>query len=147
MRPALSSTDRKLSDGIHPFPLEDAKPFAGAYLSGFVAERRDLDAASIREDVEHEVESYVKPLLADDLHYDSYDVRASATITDSATRYLLLPTWVLTYPNRKDPQHPYYYAMKRLHGPGVRQAAHRREKAVSGGGGHRGGGCLRQAAR
>ncbi len=42
MRPALSSTDRKLSDGIHPFPLEDAKPFAGAYLSGFVAERRDL---------------------------------------------------------------------------------------------------------
>ena len=111
LRPALSSTDRKLSDGIHPFPLEDAKPFAGAYLSGFVAERRDLDAASIREDVEHEVESYVKPLLADDLHYDSYDVRASATITDSATRYLLLPTWVLTYPNRRNLQHPYYYAM------------------------------------
>lgn len=46
MRPALSSANRKLSDGIHPFPLENAKPFAGAYLSGFVAERRDLDAAS-----------------------------------------------------------------------------------------------------
>ena len=111
MRPALSSADRKLSDGIHPFPLEDAKPFAGAYLSGFVAERRDLDAASIREDVEREVRSYVEPLLADDLHYDSYNVDASASIGDSATRYLLLPTWVLTYPNRKDPQHPYYYAM------------------------------------
>ena len=28
MRPALSSANRKLSDGIHPFPLENAKPFA-----------------------------------------------------------------------------------------------------------------------
>lgn len=30
MRPALSNANRKLSDGIHPFPLEDAKPFSGA---------------------------------------------------------------------------------------------------------------------
>ena len=111
MRPALSSADRKLSDGIHPFPLEDAKPFAGAYLSGFLAERRDLDADSIREDVEREVRSYVEPLLADDLHYDSYDVDASARLENSATRYVLLPTWVITYPDRRDPLHPYYYAM------------------------------------
>ena len=111
MRPALSSANRKLSDGIHPFPLENAKPFAGAYLSGFVAERRDLDAASIGQDVEREVQSYVKPLLTDDLHYDSFTVTASANVGKRTTRYLLLPTWVLTYPNRKDPQHPYYYAM------------------------------------
>lgn len=111
LRPALSSANRKLSDGIHPFPLEDVKAFAGAYLSGFLAERRDLDADSIREDVEREAQSYVEPLLADDLHYDSYSVNASSEVKKRTTRYLLLPTWVLTYPNRKDPQNPYYYAM------------------------------------
>lgn len=35
MRPALGSLNRKLTDGIHPFPLENEKPFSGAYLSGF----------------------------------------------------------------------------------------------------------------
>ena len=27
------------------------------------------------------------------------------------TEYVLLPTWVLTYPNKKDAKNPYYYVM------------------------------------
>ncbi|MEG0863823.1 MAG: TFIIB-type zinc ribbon-containing protein [Clostridia bacterium] len=111
MRPALQSTNRKLSDGIHPFPLDEVKPFSGAYLSGFLAERRDLDAASVTQDVEEEVTKYVEPLLADDLHYESYSVQPSATLKNFSTKYVLLPTWVLTYPNKKDAKDPYYYAM------------------------------------
>lgn len=111
LRPALSKANRKLSDGIHPYPLEDEKPFAGAYLSGFLAERRDTDAASIREDVAREVQSYIEPLLEDDLHYDSVSVQAEADVQSSRTRYVLLPAWVLTYPNAKDVKDPYYYAM------------------------------------
>lgn len=112
MRPALSSANRKLSDGIHPFPLQDAKPFAGAYLSGFLAERRDIDRESIREDVAKEVEGYVQPLLVDGLaNYDNYSVSTSSKLKKMKTRYMLLPTWVLTYPNRRDAQNPYYYAM------------------------------------
>ena len=41
LRPALSKANRKLTEGVHPFPLENAKPFSGAFLSGFLAERRD----------------------------------------------------------------------------------------------------------
>lgn len=112
MRPALSSTNRKLSDGIHPFPLEKAKPFTGAYLSGFLAERRDMDAESIRADVEREVQGYVQPLLSDDLTgYDQYSVNTSSRLKGLKSRYLLLPTWVLTYPNRQDVKNPYYYVM------------------------------------
>ncbi len=111
MRPALSSVNRKLSDGIHPFPLEEVKPFSGAYLSGFLAERRDIGADSITEDVKNEVEGYVEPMLTDDIHYASYNVSASAKIKKLTTKYVLLPTWILTYPNRQDKENPYYYAM------------------------------------
>ena len=113
MRPALSSIDRKLSDGIHPFPSEDVKPFSSAYLSGFLAERRNLKAQDIQGDVTRELEGYVKPLLSDTLQYDSYQGRSSADNIQVDTQYALLPTWVLTYAHRgqgKDKQ-PYYYVM------------------------------------
>lgn len=111
MRPALSKANRKLSDGIHPFPLEKAKPFSGAYLSGFLAERRDIDADSIREDVEKEVAEYVTPMLRDTLSYESTQVNSSSKVRGMKTQYVLLPTWVLTYPNKSNPEEPYYYAL------------------------------------
>ena len=37
VRKALSTVDRQLSDGIHPYDLKDVKPFDMSYLSGFLA--------------------------------------------------------------------------------------------------------------
>ncbi|MBP3647385.1 MAG: TFIIB-type zinc ribbon-containing protein [Clostridia bacterium] len=111
LRPALKKTNRKLSDGIHPFPLEKEKPFSGSYLTGFLAERRDIDESEILPDIQNEVAGYVEPLLDDTLHYDSCSVTPSSRVTRTQSRYVLLPTWVLTYPNKKNPEDPYYYAM------------------------------------
>lgn len=111
MRPALSKTNRKLSDGIHPFPLESAKPFSDAYLSGFLAERRDMEADTIKADIQQEVASYVQPLLSETVHYESQSLSPSSRIKKLKTRYMLLPTWVLTYPNKQNKDEPYYYAM------------------------------------
>lgn len=111
MRPALTKANRKLSDGIHPFPLESAKTFSDAYLTGFVAERRDIDAASIQPEIEQEVAGYVKPLLTSTVHYESQSLSSSSRVKGLKTRYVLLPTWVLTYPNRQNKEDPYYYAM------------------------------------
>lgn len=111
LRPALTSVNRKLSDGIHPFPINDAKPFSGAYLSGFLAERRDIEQSTIADDVKNELGSYVKPLLVGDLSYASNTVDSSYAIKEMKTEYVLLPTWVLTYPNKKDAKNPYYYVM------------------------------------
>lgn len=112
LRPALKSVDRKLSDGIHPFPLEEVKPFSSAYLSGFLAERRDLSAADIEEDVRQELGGYVKPLLSQSVHYSAYDGNASGKVLKQKTKYVLFPTWVLTYQGRKDKDgKPYYYVM------------------------------------
>jgi len=111
MRPALSKANRKLSDGIHPFPLEQSKPFSDAYLTGFLAERRDIGADSVRADIEQETAGYVKPLLSDTVSFESHTLTPSSKMKSISTRYVLLPTWVLTYPNKKNRDDPYYYAM------------------------------------
>ncbi|MCE5343241.1 MAG: hypothetical protein LLF96_06610, partial [Eubacteriales bacterium] len=110
MRPALSKANRKLGDGIHPYPLEEVKPFSGAYLSGFLAERRDIAEQDATKDVEGELSGYVTPLLTQTVHYTSYAGSSSATLKDKQCKYVLLPTWILTYPVAEQ-QEPYYYAM------------------------------------
>ena len=110
MRPALKSTNRKLSDGIHPFPLEACKPFSGAYLSGFLAERRDLTAEEATADVEQELDGYVTPLLTQSISYPTYTGGSTAALKQRDSRYVLLPTWVLTYPKPGEKE-PYYYVM------------------------------------
>lgn len=111
MRPALQKANRKLSDGIHPFPLGEAKPFDDAYLSGFVAERRDIETADIHRDVESEVTGYVQSLLTENHGYQSCRGSTNTAIRSTESQYVLLPTWVLTYPNPENKDDPYYFSM------------------------------------
>ena len=111
MRPALQKANRKLSDGIHPFPLEQAKPFADAYLSGFLAERKDIVESDVHRDVESEVAGYIQPMLTANHGYASCRGSTATQLRDIKSEYVLLPTWVLTYPNPKDQNDPYYFAM------------------------------------
>ena len=103
VRPALQKQDRLLADGVHPYDLGKVKPFNDGYLSGFMAERRDVEAAQLAEGLQEEVKGYAEKLI---LPKDQYDrVSGSTTVGDMQTshRYLLLPAWVVTYraPNGK----------------------------------------------
>ena len=112
LRPALSKANRKLTEGVHPFPLEDAKPFSGAFLSGFLAERRDLEADSYRQEIEQELQGYMNSMLRDTAsQYQTCSASTSSAMKNIKTKYVLLPTWVLTYPNKKNKDDPYYYVM------------------------------------
>ncbi len=111
MRPALQKANKKLSDGIHPFPLNEAKEFADAYLSGFVAERRDIAESDVHRDVQSEVAGYVQPLLTQNHGYQSCRGSTATSLRDIKSQYVLLPTWVLTYPNPKNQNDPYYFSM------------------------------------
>ncbi|MBE0600472.1 MAG: TFIIB-type zinc ribbon-containing protein [Firmicutes bacterium] len=110
MRPALKATDRKLSDGIHPFPLDNMKPFSGAYLAGFLAERRDIDKSDATADVQGEIDGYIRPLLSPTLSYTAHVGNADADIKKMNSQYVLLPTWVISY-HREGDKVPYYFAM------------------------------------
>ena len=110
VRKGLTSVDRQLSDGIHPYKLEELKPFSGAYLSGFMAERRDIEKASVQADMEQEANSYAETLMRQGGSFDSLTGRASFKADKVGMRSILLPAWVLTYRGGKD-RKPYYYMM------------------------------------
>lgn len=110
VRKALSKADRKLSDGIHPYNTDEMKPFAMGYLSGFLAEKRDVEADEVKQDVLQEAQGYASSMMSDRSGFNSLRGDTSFRTTAARMKYVLLPTWVLTYKSDK-PGDTYYYMM------------------------------------
>ena len=110
VRKALSKADRQLSDGIHPYELKDAVPFEMSYLSGFLAEKRDIEEAVTEQDMFNEAQGYVTRLMKKDSPYDSLNGKGQMTSHQSKLRYVLLPAWVLTY-RAAEPGKTFYFMM------------------------------------
>lgn len=110
VRKALKKADTKLSDGIHPYDLSEEKPFAMGYLSGFLAEKRDIEASAVKPELLEEAERYAGQMIADRDQYDTLNGKSAFAPTRTNLRYMLLPAWVLTYKGGADGQ-PYYYMM------------------------------------
>lgn len=108
-RKARRKGDSKLTDGIHPYEIRKIQPFAMGYLSGFLAEKRDISAHDVIGDMEKEAEQYVKKLMSVPGNFDSVSGRTRFTPTKKNLRYYLLPTWILTY--RVENKKPYYFLM------------------------------------
>ena len=109
-RKALTKADGKLSDGIHPYDVSDMKPYASGYLSGFLAEKRDISEAAAKEEMLTEAQGYAEGMMKQNHSFNSLSGTARFRATDVKSKYVLLPAWVLTYKGGKD-QEPYYYMM------------------------------------
>jgi DNA-directed RNA polymerase subunit RPC12/RpoP len=108
-RSALQKADRKLSDGVHPYRMDDLIDFAPSYLSGFMAEKRDVAREAIQGSIEEELKGYAQPMLASGSPYSSLVGSTTMKLKDNKYRYALLPAWVLTYKGEGGAM--YYYAM------------------------------------
>lgn len=110
-RNALSKANRKLVEGVLPFEMEKLQPFHMGYLSGFVAEKRDMEEEQFQNEVHEEIRDYaVNALRSAAGAYDSIQVQQSAAdLKDERWEYALMPVWTLTY---KDPKSDkmYYFA-------------------------------------
>lgn len=110
-RDALNRENRQLVEAVQPFLLEQAKTFSMGYLSGFQAEKRDMEKEDLRESIGQEVRNYGSQMIHGSIReYTSVQTRTeNVTIEKEDWKYLLLPVWVLTYqgPDKKR----YYYAM------------------------------------
>lgn len=107
---ALKKADKNLAEGVAPFNRNDEIPFNMAYLSGFLAEKRDIEKADIEKQVENEVHEYAKNILR--LQATGYDslvnVNTNTNIVSEKWEYSLLPVWLITYPAKDK---IYYYAI------------------------------------
>lgn len=111
-RNALSKANHELVEGVLPFGMNKMIPFQMGYLSGFQAEKRDMESGSFSREVENEVRDYtVKNLTSSVQGYSSVRVLDGSTnIRDPKWSYALLPVWVLTYRDKQKDQ-IYYFAM------------------------------------
>lgn len=115
VRKALNQADRQLSDGIHPYELSEMKKFSAGYLSGFLAEKRDVDKADAENDMLQEVRGYVLEMMTRDSGLSGVTGQETFTPTETQERYALLPAWVLTYAHEKTGR-VFYYMMNGQNG-------------------------------
>lgn len=110
-RNALSKANRKLVEGVMPFEMEKLQPFHMGYLSGFMAEKRDMEEAQFQSEVQQEVRDYATSSLRSTAgDYDDIQVRqATAELKGEKWDYALMPVWTLTYREPKTDK-MYYFA-------------------------------------
>lgn len=110
-RNALEKSNKELVEGVQPFRMKEKKDFSMGYLSGFLAERRDLEYQKFEAEMHREAEDYSRRLLRDTISgYSTVNIQnTDIQMKQENWRYLLLPVWVLTYVGRDGRR--YYYAM------------------------------------
>ncbi len=98
-RNALKKANRELVEGVLPYETEKLEPFSMACLSGFLAERRDMDEQAFEQEVKSEVRQFAEDSLKNSImSYDTVRTQDSAVrLEDEKWEYALLPVWTLTY--------------------------------------------------
>lgn len=108
---ALKKADQELAEGVHPYRQQEKKPFSIGYLSGFQAERRDVEWEEVQPQMQSEARTYTERLLQE-------SIQGYATVTGQRMQfgpekmkreYLMVPVWMVTY--RGKDRKMYYYAM------------------------------------
>lgn len=109
---ALSKANQKLADGVQPYSEEDIRPFNITYLSGFQAEKRDIEREDIEETVRNEAIGYTRNLLLQngEMQFSSVsDENFTHTIDNENWDYTLMPVWTITYKGKDN--NMYYYSI------------------------------------
>lgn len=110
-RNALSKANKKLAEGVMPFEMKKLQSFQMGYLSGFMAENRDMGQEKFAPEVEKEIQEFAENSLRSQVSgYDSVQIRSKdMRITDPKWRYVLMPVWTLTYMDKRTDK-VYYFA-------------------------------------
>lgn len=111
MKHALKKANYELSSGVFPYRMEEARPFSVGYLSGFQAEKRDVEKSEIQRDAQAETERHAEKMLRESVR--GYQMTKGVKIGFDSKReqyaYTLLPIWTLTYQGKDNKI--YYYSM------------------------------------
>ena len=115
LKNALSKANRDLAEGIQPFDSRAVQDFTMAYLSGFQAEKRDIDKDAVFKEAQCDINEYTQALLRGTMAgYTAVQLQNTSIKPEKEdAQYVLLPVWALTY-RRNDEL--YYYVMNGQNG-------------------------------
>lgn len=94
---ATTKLGPKRSEGVEPFSLEESKPFATPYLSGYAATAYDIEARATIARADERVKATVSSLVSASVTgYSSVRQRSAMLSSEhSAIWYALLPVWLI----------------------------------------------------
>ena len=88
--------DNALMNTIQPYNYAELKPYNHAYLSGFLAERYDVESNETRKEVEPEVLDEAKNYLLSKGDYVNKRIKENTLKTNSYNiEYVLLPVYMV----------------------------------------------------
>ena len=94
-----------LMESIEPFDFSEAVDFQTAYLSGFLADRYDVDAEQSIERANERIKKSTESAFADTVYGYSSVIPESSSVrlSEGKSKYALYPVWLLntTYQNEK----------------------------------------------
>lgn len=107
---AISDADKKMLEGILPYPSESLTEFCVPFLLGYTAKKRDIERSQIVPEVRGKMNMYAKTLLNNTIiGYNTVNIlESNVNIYKSHWEYALMPIWILTYKKGKK---TYTYAM------------------------------------
>jgi hypothetical protein len=96
---AMKKINKSLIDSITPFDESQAIDFSLNYLSGFFAEKYDIEQEEIKPLLENQARDYVSTLLRDSIsgYNQVTEIRNTVNLGLKSWQYSLFPAWVLTY--------------------------------------------------
>lgn len=94
-----SKIDDELMEAIEPFDYSELKPFSMSYLSGFFADKYDVDKAAVFPRIRDRANQASREAVRSSLgSYGSMNVRTERyNIQKTDWEYMLLPVWFMTY--------------------------------------------------
>ncbi len=104
-----SKAEDGLMDALEPFDYSQLKEFSMNYLSGFLAEKYDVDRKDVFPRIKSRVDENTEAVIRNTMHYDSVRVLDKNIVIEKTDwEYVMMPVWFMTYKyNEKD----YYFAM------------------------------------
>ena len=95
---AFSKIDESLLNTITPYDESEIKNFSAGYLAGFFAEQYTEDKAAVTPALMTQAKSTAAALIRESTSCAHFESEKDATsYTVRAQRYVLLPSWILTY--------------------------------------------------
>lgn len=99
IRGALSKEDAFLLKHVHPYDLSKLRDFSMAYLSGYQAEKRDIEKENLKADIDGEARMRCENLIRSTIKgYTTVQIQnMAADLRKRKWKYTLLPVWMVTY--------------------------------------------------
>lgn len=94
-----SKIDDQLMESIEPFDYTDLKDFSMSYLSGFYADKYDVDRAGVFPRIRARAEQASRSVINESIKgYSSVSVQKQEyTIMKTDWEYMMLPVWFMSY--------------------------------------------------